>query len=125
MTVIQFGPRSAKPGGSPKGDEPGSLPQATALGVTSIHPERRLCVCGAATDGQDIHGDPLCDECAKWCTYCADCDDEVAHEYFTGTGVVLFAEHHHCRPKGFHRKITACVCTEPCRSPICTCETAS
>ena len=116
MSVIQLRPRNAKPGGSPAGDEPGPLPRATALGVTSIHPERRPCgACGDPTDEQDIGGDPLCDECGKDCTWCADCDDEVAHE----CGRDQLARHHHCRD--IHKRVTACVCDEPCQNPFCTC----
>lgn len=125
MNVTRLVPRNAKPGGSPTGDEPGPLPQATALGATSmrartaeIHPELRRCACGTPTDEQDIYGDPLCEECGKGCTYCADCDDEVACGYYDdGT----WATHHHCRPSGIHRRITACVCNEPCANPFCTC----
>lgn len=127
LTRNEAGHQTPAPGATPSGWEAGdalrSLPRATALSVPSIHPERRPCgACGDPTDEQDIYGDPLCDECGKSCTYCADCSDEIAHEYFTG---IRFAEHQHCRPKGIHRQITACVCDEPCKSPICTCEAAS
>lgn len=84
-----------------------------------IHPGLGPCgICRTPTTGLDIYGDPLCDPCGKDFTYCADCDDDVAAEFYVDD---TWATHRHCRPKGVHRRITDCVCDEPCKSPICTC----